>query len=462
MPPEVRIDQEREPLDRILEAQAMTREALAPFAERVEIIKETVGVALREAARVRTETKLPDGLAVELPSGEIELPEDVATRDSYVVLRQGGQQKIRESAEEVGIGRTRDITLTDLGMSRRTQINIEGGRVFSKLRAEIEQALEQGEGPIVATLSRSRELDAVDRKSTRMNLLARGTAAIDVLNDPRQLAQGGPAARSTVLQHIDTLLCLEDVQNQSGEAATVADGSRWFDDVGRRIPRQTDRGTEPYSPYQQRVLNMLDFLHVDMITLQNEYDGGVLEIMSQPDFVVNPHPVVLGHIDVHGNPSFGAPADGASGELIEIGTIHGRPVYVQEVPQELVFKDGAPVMGDNGKQKFVQPNCGEILYGTSSLLETDEAVVATSNSYYPSRNVQVMLDATYRDAIDQQGAPKRFGVIAYSPDRLARVQHLEPSEVVMSLGHLLGEVKMADIELAKVDARFQRDRALYA
>lgn len=438
---------EFDPQQHILEAQEATREDLRPFVERVESIKELVGVELREAARIRTETQLPDGLVVELQSGDLQMsPDTAAMRDTPSVLTLSEQQRVREDAEHIGVGRNRDITLSDLGMSRKkTQINIEGGRIFSKLRAEIDLALEEGEGPLVVTLSNDRELDGTDREKTRENLALRDAEAVAILTDHDLLAREFSKRGETVFTHADTLYCL------GTELSGIAEPDR----RPRRSDTERDQTAQPN--YRQKVHNVLEVLDVDYQGLRTEYDGGVVEIMSHPEFIVNSEPTVVGYIDVHGDPSIERPADDVSGSLIEIGAIRGRAIYIQRVPQELKFEDGKPVLKTDGSQDFSQPNAGEILFGTSVLLDSDEAVVATSNTYFPSRVAQVMLDATYRNALDVHGPDKRFGVISYSPERMAKVQRTDPSAVVLSIAHLLGEIKMADIALQKVEAKFRED-----
>jgi len=429
---------EFDPQRHMIEAQRLTHEAIAPFRERVEEIKSYVGVDLREAARIRTETELPNGLGVELASGEMQLPPDAKTCEKLTILRPVGQERVRANAAEIGLGRNRDITLTDVGMSKETQINVEGGRIFSKLRSEIELALEEGEGRVVLTLTKNRNLDNADRANTRENLNLRGTEAVASVEGDGRAANAFARRGEAVYRHIETLHCL-----------------------GVELPGFAESNDQqPLTGNGLAVRNILERLNIDAAGLKTEYDGGVVEIMSHPDFIASYDPITKGHLGIDGMPKANVFESEVAGSLVMIGTIRGREIYIQDVPQELLFQDGEPVLDDRQQQKFSQPNAGQILSGTATLLGSQEAAVVTSNSYYPSRLAQVMVDATYLNALDLGSPTRRFGVIAYSPDRLARNQRTDPANVVMSMAHLLGEIKMADLALEAIDERFQRDLEL--
>jgi hypothetical protein len=412
------------------EAERRALETLEPFVERTSLIKEYVGVELREPLEVRRDTPLPEGLYLLSEIDSIPRGDD-ATSERYVVLTPNGEAKIRANASEIGIGMTDNLTLERIGMSEDAQVNLEGGRIFTKLRAELDMVLESGTGSVVATLTRHRKLDDTDKERTRANLNVRATEAVATGEDAsRAFALRGEA----VCRHIESLHML-----------------------GAEMPGFVEStGRDPLTGNGRAVGHILEFLKIDPTAMTTEYDGGVIEIMGHPDFMAFDEPMVKGYVNSKGEHLPSVSDSDNAGALIAIGTIGGREVYIQEVSRQYFAEDGQPAELGVVSKKYVQPNAGQLLRATASLIGSESAAIATSNTYFPSRVIDVT-QAIYDETLDMVSPNRHYGAIAYSPSTLARVQGIDEPEII-SMGHLLGEVQWTDKKIHETAATFQRER----
>lgn len=424
-------------LERTQEAQRIAYETVEPFAERAEQIEAYVGVELVEPPEVRRDAQLPPGLVLMTMTGELQPPQSIeSVADKFVVLTPDGQQKVRDAAAEIGIGRSTDLTLEEIGMPNDAQVNLEGGLMTGKFQAELELAITQGTGSVVATLSRYRDMKEPEATALRGNLTQKGNEAVASVATPGNAFQAFALRGEASYRQIESLHCL-----------------------GITLPGfAASANREPLTGNGRAVNRILEYLAVDPANLKTEYDGGVVELMSHPDFVAFDVPICAGYVDAWGNRT--SYQTGNAGSLVAIGTIQGREVYVQEVARQYLDENKQPVTDGSITKDYKQPTAGELLVATATLLGNESAAVCTSSTYFPSRLADVT-DAKYELALDPSLPDRRLGVVAFCPTSLARAKGLaEPEQ--LSVPHLLGEVYMALMKFRSIKAKFQRDLAAAA
>ncbi|MBP7821013.1 hypothetical protein KA043_02825 [Candidatus Saccharibacteria bacterium] len=123
-------------------AEGNNERQLNEIKQTIEGIKNIVGVDFAEAAEVRDQSVLPEGY------------ENSPEKES----------EIRELASNLGIGRTGDLTLNEAGLPDDSLIIVEGGQGH-KMLAELKLALESGDGPIVMSASKHRDINSDKERS---------------------------------------------------------------------------------------------------------------------------------------------------------------------------------------------------------------------------------------------------------------------------------------------------------
>lgn len=127
-------------------------------------------------------------------------------------------------------------------------------------------------------------------------------------------------------------------------------------------------------------------------------------------------------------PSFEIASEGNDIEdLIMLGTVNGRPVYVYSIPR--MFYET-----DDGETKYRQPNVSDQAEYIQRVTGAPETALVTSSTYFSSRTV---------------AARGMYKVAAYCPSTLAAVRGQDPTTAQSDIVQVLAEVAKTRKELSK-------------
>jgi hypothetical protein len=115
-------------------------------------------------------------------------------------------------------------------------------------------------------------------------------------------------------------------------------------------------------------------------------------------------------------------------ELVMLGTVNGRPIYVYSIPR--IYYET-----EDGETKYRQQSTYNQVHYIQDVLDIEDAALITSGTYVSSRVT---------------AAKGSYKVAAYCPSTLAEVRGQDPATAKPSIEQILAEVAKIDIELARL------------
>lgn len=369
-------------------AKAEARSVIGPAMESIGKIETIMIVDLTANVEIRSDTELPPGVV--LYSGSEKAQLDQAKR----ILTDHDVEFLYTEMGRHGTGRVEDITLREAGLPADALQELGGAILPTKMTALKEMTLEQ-----------------------RPELPEGGEGEVG----PTQPIMPGDIVQ-TAAKHRK----LQDAKGEFAVAARLVAENQQT--VARHMALFRELGVDPENP-------------------QNEWDAAAILWLSDPEFVAADSPREVGTVEVDGGPN----GQIVSGRLLEVGSIRGRKLYLQEVPRTLAFdKAGKPIMRPGtDKQRYIQPNASEFAAAHAGILGVESVAVAESSTYL-AETIAEITKTKFERAL--AGKPSvRIAPIAYGTARLARIQG-DPAPQRPKLGHALGGIQKAARTYRELDS----------
>jgi hypothetical protein len=317
---------------RLERARAEALAVIGPALDGIERIEIRLGVPLVGNTEIRSEVDLPSGVVLASASTVDEM------RGAERVITDREAERFYTDMAAHGVGREQDITLAEAGVPVDALQVPEGGLMHTKMVALKQMILEQKPALVVG---------GGDNRTP---------GSVEATKTPGDIVQLASKHRK--------------VKPETPEMAAAV--------------RLVNENQEVIA----RNAALFQFLEVDPRSPHTEWDVATVLWLSDPNFVLAEAPRIVGTVDVEGTPG----GRGVSGSLFEVGSIHGRKVFLQQVPRipKVPPESGEPVVHPDTKRPlYVQPNSSQFAAAHAEILGAESVAIATSATYLPETIAEI-------------------------------------------------------------------------